>query len=150
MKKLFITLVVLMTTQIATKAQILEIVNNRKCPVIVNVNVNGPCFSTGTCDLPSGGMVTRTVAPSTTQNFPSIGMLGYSCAPLTYEYVRAGIQNVDCSQCNGAGVTVGEPCVIITGFGPTCYYGTGCSAGFCAEFTRPAGWPAGSARITIW
>jgi|GEM_PF-3667517 len=149
MKRMLFTLVVLLATQIATKAQVLQIVNSRKCTIIVNVNVNGPCFSTGTCDMPTGGVVTVTVPGSTTLTFPSIGMLGYTCAPLTYEYVRAGIQNLDCDQCSGAGVTVGEPCVVFTGFGPTCYSGIDCS-GFCAEFTRPTGMPVGSARITVW
>lgn len=150
MKKMFLMLAVLMSLHVVSKAQVLEIVNSRKCAIIVNVNVNGPCFSTSTCDLPSGGFVAVTVPGGASLSFPTIGMLGYSCSPLTYEYVRAGIQNYECDECSGAGVTVGEPCVTATGFGPTCYTGSDCMSGYCAEFTRPIGLPAGSARITVW
>jgi hypothetical protein len=152
MKKTLLTILAIIGLQVASKAQALEIVNNRKCAIMVNVNVNGGCFGTGTCDLPSGGVVAVMVPGSTTLTFPTLGTVpggaGYGCAPATYEYVRAGIQNHECDECSGAGVTVGEPCTIITGFGPTCYTGTDCSAGFCADFTRP--WGPGSARITVW
>lgn len=135
--------------QLASKAQALEIVNNRKCAIMVNVNVNGPCFGTSTCDMPSGGVVTVLVPGITTLTFPTISAApgGYSCS-VPYEYVRAGVQNHECDGCSGAGVTVGEPCVVSTGFGPTCYTGTDCPPGFCADFTRP--WGPGSARITVW
>ena len=156
MKKI-LTIVAMAFWMNAAHAQGLEIVNQRICPIRVNVSLNGPCFGTGSCDWLPGGSFTIDVAPGTTVYYPTVGLASsgaITCAPMTYEYVRFGLQNHNCDvDCWGVGVTVGDPCTgLATGFGPTCYVVTPPQVcvytTYCAVMSRPFG--PGSARLVAY
>lgn len=155
MKKILLTLVALICLHVTSKAQALQIVNNRTCGIMVNLFVNGGCFGTSTCSIPSGANFTIYVPPiSTTSLYPDLfsasGGAVAACSTATAEYVLAGIQNHECDECSGAGLSVGEPCLAAGGFGTTCYSGTDCRGSYCADFVRPSAWLPGSALRTVW